>query len=216
MEQKLLLLINIKWTTPALDLFMSIMSSFDLWLPLLVIAALAVAFWGGFRARAMLAVMVLTLIVVNTLAGPLKSLVHRPRPHEALAGVRQVELAHTHPAFLGIFKKLKIRISTEKTLAQRGNSFPSAHVLNNFSMAFLAAVFFRYGWLFYVPASLVGYSRIYVGSHFPSDVFVSALLGTGLAMLCLALAELLWRKFGGRFLPTIFATHPNLRQNSGA
>jgi len=212
MEQKLLFLINKQWTSPSLDLFMSIMSSFDFWLPPLVIGALALAFWGGFRARAMLGVMVLALIVVNTLAGPLKSLVHRPRPHESYVGVRQVELAHTRPIYRALFKPLKIRISTQADMAARGNSFPSAHVLNNFSMALIATLFFRFGWLFYLPASLVAWSRIYVGSHFPSDVFISALLATGLGLLCLWLAETLWKRLGPRFLPASFAAHPNLRQ----
>ena len=214
MEQQLLFLINRQWTTPALDLFMAIMSSFNLWLVPLVVAALAVAIWGGFRARAMLAVMALALIVVNTLAGPLKSLVHRPRPHEAMAGVRKVELAHTRPAYLAIFKNVKTHLSQQQDIVRTGNSFPSAHVLNNFSMAFIIAMFYRLGWLFYIPAATVAYSRIYAGDHWPGDVFVSMFLGTGIAMLCLAISEMLWRKFGPRILPSLFASHPNLRQNT--
>jgi len=212
MEQKLLFLINRQWTSPSLDLFMAIMSNWDFWMPPLLIAALALAFWGGFRTRAMLAVLVLVLAVVNLIAGPLKSLVHRPRPHETMAGVRQVELAHKKPVYLALGQPLKTRISTQKDIERTGNSFPSAHTLNNFSIALVFTLFLRFGWLYYVPAALVGYSRIYTGSHFPSDVLVSALLATGIALLCLAVAELLWKKFGPRLLPAVFAAHPQLRK----
>lgn len=58
------------------------------------------------------------------------------------------------------------------------NSFPSGHSNTAFATATLLAL--RFGglyWLAFVLAGMVGYSRIYLGVHFPSDVFAGALLG---------------------------------------
>ena len=58
------------------------------------------------------------------------------------------------------------------------NSFPSGHANTAFSAATLVAL--RFGgvfWWAYLPAGIVGYSRIYMGAHFPSDVGAGALLG---------------------------------------
>jgi undecaprenyl-diphosphatase len=59
-----------------------------------------------------------------------------------------------------------------------GFSFPSSHVVNNFSGALVLAFFFpRAKWWFFGFAALVAFSRIYVGVHFPSDVIGGAVIG---------------------------------------
>ena len=58
------------------------------------------------------------------------------------------------------------------------NSFPSGHSNTAFSAATLVALSFgNMFWLAYLVAGIVGYSRIYMGAHFPSDVAAGALLG---------------------------------------
>lgn len=63
-----------------------------------------------------------------------------------------------------------------------GKSFTSSHATNNFAMAVLISHFYpkaRYwmlGW-----ASLVAFSRVYVGVHYPSDILGGALLGSLIA-----------------------------------
>jgi membrane-associated phospholipid phosphatase len=66
-------------------------------------------------------------------------------------------------------------------------SFPSGHTSLAFSTATsLSMVYHK--WYVIVPAfvwaSTVGYSRMYLGVHYPSDVLAGALVGSGSAFLC--------------------------------
>jgi len=212
MDQKLLFLINRQWTSPALDYFMALMSSFDAWTPPLVVLILAALWRGGFRARAF--VLTAALIVGfndGVLARTLKRLADRPRPHQVVGDVRMVELAKVKPRLLALTQPLKIKFSRPATGDVEGRSFPSSHTVNTITVALVCACFYRrWGWLAFVPALLVGYSRIYTGSHFPSDILTSIFLGLGSTLLLLAALEWLWRKKGARLLPQVHALHPSL------
>ncbi|MCX5781214.1 MAG: glycosyltransferase family 39 protein [Elusimicrobia bacterium] len=63
-------------------------------------------------------------------------------------------------------------------------SFPSGHSIIAFAVAtFLTSRIKKYWWLFFGCACFMGYTRVYVGSHFPSDVVAGAFLGTLIALL---------------------------------
>jgi undecaprenyl-diphosphatase len=62
--------------------------------------------------------------------------------------------------------------------------FVSSHASNSFAIAVFTGLFLsrRYYWIgILVWATLVGYSRIYLGVHFPGDIMGGALLGSLLA-----------------------------------
>ena len=212
MEQQILFLINRQWTIPALDLFMAGITNFALWTVPLILLGCAFFFLGGFRGRAALITILLVVgIGDGIVAGSLKNIVGRPRPHEMLADVRCVSLVNATPRFLALFQKPKATLSRPTIANPRGKSFPSAHTMDNFCAATVLFAFYRRrGWLYFIPASLIGYSRVYTGSHWPSDVAVSVFLGIGLALVCLVGFESLWRRFAPKLAPSLAKAHPSL------
>lgn len=191
---------------------MATLSCFAAWVPLLVAFVALTFVRGGFRARAMLVVLGLVIAISDVaISDTIKRAVNRPRPREAMAGVRVVDLQPGLLRTLAIFKKPAVEMSRPEPSIAHGHSFPSGHTTNDFSAATVLAFFYRRrGWLCFIPAALVGYSRIYVGAHWPGDVLTSIFLGVGTSLLLLALFEWLWRKHGARLAPAIHARHPSL------
>ena len=107
----------------------------------------------------------------------------------------------------------KIKMSEPPTNPQSvvGHSFPSSHTINTISVALLVACFYRrFGWAAFIPALGVAYSRIYTGSHWPSDVCASIFIGLGATLLLLAFVRMALGKAGRRWWPRFQDRHPSL------
>ena len=211
MDQTLFSFVNSVWTNPGLDRLMATLSSFDFWIPLLLLVIAGIAVAGCFKSRAMLLVLLLVVGVTDGGVGNgLKHWVNRPRPNQVEAA-RVVDLKKMRPRCLAIFQPPMVRISQPEVGMISGRSFPSNHTLDNFAAAAVLALFYRrWGKLYFLVAAAVGYSRIYTGAHWPSDVLASAFLGTGLGVLGVAAAEGAWRLWGGRVAPLLSTQHPSL------
>src|ERR1700736_6823380 len=176
MDQAIFQLINERWTNPVLDLFMAAISNAEIWKPIFILIALVGLIFDGFKARACLLCILVSLLISEQVTGILKSAFGRHRPKQAQSG-RMVELQRTRPAFLTLFKKPTIRCSDQSDRNRSGPSFPSGHVTNNTVIAVCLTMFYRKrGWLYWIVVAALGYSRIYLGAHWPSDVFATLFL----------------------------------------
>src|SRR5207245_5772394 len=163
-----------------------------------------------FKARAFVICLALSLMIGGLVTSVLKSAVDRHRPKQ-VESVRMVQLQKASPKFLSLFKKPIIRFSESSDRSRSGPSFPSGHVVINSMIAVFCTLFYRRrGWLYWFVAAAVGYSRIYLGAHWPSDVIATLFLGVGETLLLLGLFELIWRKAGRKWMPDLFKRHPSL------
>jgi undecaprenyl-diphosphatase len=212
MDKTLLLFINREWTNPFLDRLMAIFTNFDVWMPILVLAVLILLWRGKFQVRSFVIVTLLTLALTDGVFTQfMKKLVNRPRPSQALADVREVSLEKTKPAILGAWRPIQISISEPPEGPVIGRSFPSGHAINNAAIATLATLFFgRLGFLYAIPAALVSYSRIYCGSHWPSDVMVSIIFGIGFSLVFASLANLIYQRFASKWFPKFYQRRQSL------
>ena len=81
---------------------------------------------------------------------------------------------------------------------EKGDSFPSGHTSQIFFLASLFIHSLQLGigesFTLYVVASLVGFTRIYVGAHYPRDVFAGVVLGSVWGILAM-LVDHYWLAF---------------------
>ena len=195
----LLYLINQTWSRPWLDPVMARVSDFSTpakcALAVAVVAALA---FGGFRGRLLVVMMAACLIVGDAgIDRVFKLMFNRPRPNETEPHLRVLSIH-------------EVKESTPHPVAV-GRSFPSGHAFNNVALAMVGCAIFGWSgaWL-WAWAALVSYSRIYVGAHYPSDIFGSWLVALIYAFFIIKAAEWLWQKIAPGKWPKLHATHPRL------
>lgn len=124
--------------------------------------------FGGRFGRKVAILGLAALILSNTLVIILKYLIAEPRPFLALPNV-------------------------DLLTPEVGSSFPSGHTASSFAAATVIGLkYYKRSkgkqWLIYpllIFAVVVGFSRIYVGVHYPYDVIFGAMLGVVCALLTL-------------------------------
>jgi undecaprenyl-diphosphatase len=143
----------------------------------LVWLTLAMAAFFRPRDRAAAWRVLLTIALAYPLVdGVLKPLIARPRPAFASSAPRLATAGEPADTVLATSPK------RELPPLPRSYSFPSGHAASTFG----AAVAVSRMWpqtrvIWWTLAILIGYSRIYLGHHYPLDVLGGALLGIAIA-----------------------------------
>ena len=171
--------INRDWTHPVLDWLMPVLSAIELWMPILGMILILIAWRGGAKARWMLVAITLAIVLSDAVVGrTLKKTFDRVRPRDQMSGVMIRDVAKVKPKVLALFQAPTLKTSVVKKVPLEGNSLPSNHTMNLFAVATVIALFFRrWGLPMYGLAAAVAYSRMYVGAHWPSDIVPSIALG---------------------------------------
>jgi membrane-associated phospholipid phosphatase len=182
--------INITLSNPVFDRVMPFVSGNPLFFPVLAVAA-ALLIWKG-RARAIICMLMLAVIVSlgdGLICRTMKEAVGRERPFWVL---------HDAHCLLG------------KT---RSGSMPSSHAANWFAATMVALIYYRRSAPYILAlACLVGFSRIYNGVHYPSDVLAGGILGAGYAAAAIWALNAGWRWAGQKWFPLWWQQMPSLVQ----
>ena len=164
----LFLFFNRDIANPVFDVFFKTITNSKFWI---IPGLAAVLLFIRAEKKSSLSVLLLSVITVcltdQTATSLIKPFVHRLRPCNLTALVSGGRfLLGNNPNY----------------------SFPSNHAMNMFGQAVLFSFFYpRHRPWFFLFAAMIGFSRIYVGLHYPLDVFAGAVFGVLCGLLVVGL-----------------------------
>lgn len=160
--------INHNLQNPFFDRIMPIITTGKYWLIPLLIGCIILTVLGNEKNQKAVLMCLIALIIGGLLSDyVLKPFYHRIRPFKVLVNVH-----------------LLVRPG--------GYSFPSSHTVNCFVVAIVASYVWRKLWvviLSFFIASVVGFSRIYCGVHYPADVATGILVAVFASILGIEIFE---------------------------
>ena len=165
-DRKLLFWIHQHISNPALDWLMPVITNQNNWIIPILVLILYLGFNADKRGRITLTILLISIIAVDSISAQiLKPFFERIRPSHVYAG------------------ELNLLVS-------KGGkwSMPSNHAANVFALAVVLSYFYEKVKIpLFVLAWIIAFSRVYVGVHYPGDVFIGGILGYGLAWIVLTL-----------------------------
>ena len=173
LDEVLFHFINGNLANPVTDKLMPFITERDHWFIFYILVWLYLFIEGGARGRiAALLILPLILITDQTANNIIKPFFQRIRPCHVLEDVH-------------------LLINCSESLA-----FPSNHAVNNFAAATLFSYFYpRMKYFLFIGALIVALSRVFVGVHYPFDVFGGAAIGIIIAILIIYI----WKMINNNF-----------------
>jgi undecaprenyl-diphosphatase len=167
--------LNEDWVNPTLDRFMPFITNGSNYNVPLLAAAIILIFIGRLRGVRFVVLAILSVVIADAIGTYVfKYSLLRPRPCMALEDIRLLVGCTNLP------------------------SFPSNHAVNSSVLATLAILYKPWCWL---PAAalvlLIGFSRIYVGVHYPLDILGGCVLGVVVALALSAIMTYIWPESSG-------------------
>ena len=150
------------------DSFFELYSERIVWLPLALLTIGFIVYKKSWREwLPVLAFLVILFLLCDILSVCLiKPWFARPRP----------------TGYPGIMEYVR---TLQESTGGKSYGFVSWHTTNAFGMAMFSSLLFRYRpytWVIFIWAFVMGYSRIYLGAHFVSDVLGGIVVGCGIAL----------------------------------
>lgn len=101
--------------------------------------------------------------------------------------------------FKNLFGRLRPQYNIIETIViwdlSKSFSFPSGHATVAFAAAYiLAKEHKKWRFFYYLLAMLISFSRVYLGKHYPSDVFAGAVLGMCIGYFSLRIIDMFTSK----------------------
>ena len=173
---------------PFFDTLMLLLAGGTWFIALVLLMGAVLAWKGGVRGRLCVLMLAVSIgLCDGVVSNSIKKGVKRVRPCAALKDVREL---------VG---------------CGRSGSLPSSHTSNCTAATVVLWLFYRRSLRAALPVMLlVGFSRVYLGAHYPGDVLVGMALGAGSAVAVVFGLNRLWQFAGARWFPTWFARLPNL------
>jgi len=171
LDLKLFLLVNQEWRNELFDIIMPILSSMSVLLVAIALCIIVAVIKGGKKQVIFFLILLVGMGLSDFTTNIVKKQVNRARPHNVVPG--------THHQLHGYWQQLpKDFVQTQPG----GTSYPSGHSANTMCLAVLMMLIWPAlkKWPLLLPV-LVGYSRLYLGKHYPTDVIGGWLMGAVVA-----------------------------------